>query len=185
MRPIVRVWCAAAVVFLSLCGVSRVQADSTVPASMANLAGRADVILRGSCVEATPEKMGFRSVVTYTFSVAEVSKGNVPGATFRFSQWAIKGMPSYRVGEEYWLFLTEGAGGLWAPVAFDQGVFKFSRVAGKAAVANGRDNIGLFQGAGQDKAVMKAMSAGGVQPQAAGPMDADAFSTMVKTLVDH
>ena len=96
------------------------------------MAGRADRIFVGTCVEARNEADPERGIVAtrYTFSVSRAIKG-VVGATVTFRQYGgksgkrrtvVEGLPVYRPGEEVVLFLKpDGGWGLTSPVGVFQG----------------------------------------------------------------
>lgn len=187
--------------------VCEAKAVVVLPVNMADLMN-AEVIFTGTCVGVdahltqTPNGRGEVLVTTYTFLVPRdgVLKGEVP-ETFKFTQYGasrederrlgrqitMNPLPQYEVGKEYMLFLTaESKLGLRSPIGMGQGKFSIITTSdGKKQAVNDKGNEGLFGGLPETKGVKKALSVGGITPQALpakGPVDYDAFVRMVREL---
>jgi hypothetical protein len=128
--------------------------------NLEELAGRADRIFQGRCIQVrvgTDPDLG--QVVTYVSFAPQASvKGNVHGrltikllgnesATARPDE-ALEGLPRFQEGEEVVLLLyPDSARGLTSPVGFGQGKFKILRdKLGKASAVNGFANERLLEG---------------------------------------
>lgn len=174
-------------------------ADTVVPQDIAKLA-KADVAFMGMCTEATAKLEGSLLVTVYKFSVPSggVIKGNI-GNTFTFTQWGaskeeskklgmpfVIGIPAYKVGNEYTLFLTAPSKrGFRAPIGLGYGKFNMVRGAnGKLMAENDFGNRSLFTNASKLKGVSKAMSVAGIKSTAVsgGPIDFESLKTVVEQL---
>lgn len=124
-----------AILFLSAAVSHGTTGRATPLAELAQSAGR---IFRGHCIAATTEEMtiaGVRIRVTsYRFSVGEHLKGTGPAViefrqvgtrdNSRFDLGRIAGLPTYRPGDEYVLFLLpESSAGLTSPAGAGEGAF--------------------------------------------------------------
>ncbi len=156
-------------------------ATTVVPVNFDQLVANADRVFIGTCssVEAgsTPEGLPYTA---YTFSVAEVLKGDV-GAAVTLRQlgllepqrvggnmvkvFRIQGMPTYKVGQKFLLFLrADSELGLASPIGLFQGAFSIGLDAEGAKVAvNGSNNVNLFQGMDNLPAVATAHRIGPVK----------------------
>jgi hypothetical protein len=191
--------CFAASLILLAFWAGSAQASQIVLINMDQMMN-APVIFTGKCVgaEAKALETGGRTlpVTTYTFEVTDSIKGDVP-ATFSFTHLGasradsarlglgyVPGMPHFEVGKEYTVFLTsETKLGLRGVMNLGAGKFNMVKGSdGKAQVVNDYGNKGLFRGAEKSSSMTKAMSAGGVKPGAAGPVDYDGFVRMVRDL---
>lgn len=180
MKTILRVFSALLLVSIFFCPVP-LKADTTIPVNMADMTAKADRIFKGICTAATPGKNGGLDVITYTFQVLEVLKGDVPNP-FQFTQWTVKGAPIYQPNDEVLLFLNKTSKrGLSSTIGNEQGKFLVIQKEGKSQVVNGRNNIDLFGGA-KTKGLSKAMGVGGVSPDASGPIDEESFKKMINAL---
>lgn len=179
MKTAVRFGSALLAAAFFLCPILA-RADSAIPVNMAQLVGRAETIFKGTCTAVAPGQNRGLAVTDYTFQVAEWVKGSGP-SPFTFSQWTIKGSPTYEVGQEYWVFLRCSPRGLCSTIGNEQGKFTVIRQEGKSQVVNGRGNVDLFEGA-KAQGLSKAMSVGGVSAGASGPIDEEAFRKMVDAL---
>ena len=124
-----------AVASFFLAAATDVHALKVVAVGVEEMAGRADRIFVGTCVEARSEADPAHGIVTtrYTFSVSRAIKGAV-GATVTFRQYGgkagkrrtvVEGLPVYRPGEEVVLFLKpDSAWGLTSPVGVFQGRYE-------------------------------------------------------------
>jgi hypothetical protein len=158
-----------------VCGsAARVWALTVTEHNMGNLMD-ADIAFTGACDSANPhvDERGLL-VTTYTFSVTEVLKGDVP-TPFTFTQWGAaradaerlggvtsEGLPVYGVGSQYTIFLTcSSASGLCASKGLGYGSFAVTEDAeGKAQAINGYKNKGLFNN--MPAKASKALSTGGI-----------------------
>lgn len=184
------------------------RATQVLPVNIADLAGRADTALVGKCIGAQaylknlPDGKGRMLVTTYTFSVSERIKGEIPDmSAFGFTQLGaspdearrlgaatVIGMPIYNVGGEYAVFLTKESGlGLRSTVGMGQGKFQvITSKDGAKQVVNESGNKNLFVNLPSTKAMTKALSAGGIPAErapAGGPVGYDSFMRIVGELV--
>ena len=180
---------AAASLVLVLGAAGAVRADTTLPVDLPTMTGRAELIFSGTCTNAAKETKGGFKVVTYTFTVKDVMKGNLAaGQSIGVSKWIGERGAPYEVGKDYVLFLLpEGKNGLRATVGNYYGSFAVTRLTdGKATVMNARGNRNLFPaGAAASPAAMKAMSVGGVKAVKAAadaPVEYTSFVDMVNVL---
>ena len=125
---------------------------------LTNLAARVFV---GLCFSVEEKQMAFaetNSSLTYTeyrFRVVDRIKG-VQGPMVVLKQLgrsggsgSITGMPSYRSGERYLLFLrSDSQYGLASPIGLSQGVFLITGNGDGQKMVNGFNNQGLFRGMG-------------------------------------
>ena len=120
---------------LILVGSFRADAAQVLSINLGQTVSGADVAFSGICTSEYPFKMdNGLFVTTYEFSVLDDLTGNA-GEVFSYTQFGatlenskkfdapyIYGMPHYKVGEEYLIFLTaETKLGLRAPVGLEQG----------------------------------------------------------------
>lgn len=182
------------------------RASFVLPVNIEAMVERADVAFTGVCIEAEamvvhPDAVPDGLLVTsYTFEVEPdgVLKGDVP-EKFTFKQWGSTkktaetygapypvGLPHYRKGNTYTLFLTaETVLGLRAPVGLGHGNFNMVKGAGKAKmVVNDYGNKSLFKGISSSPKMTKALSAAGITKASLpeGPVDYGAFKELVKGL---
>lgn len=125
----------------------------TVQRNLAQLTGRADVIVRGRVLSAKfeqhPQLHNLNTVVV-SLRVKEVLKGSAPATyTFRQYVWDIRdtfNTAGYRKGQELLLLMNRPSQfGLTSPVGLEQGRFRILHdSAGAATAINGRGNAGLF-----------------------------------------
>lgn len=155
-----------ATVLLCLISTTLLMGTSTVKMNLAELVNRSGRIFVGKCISISESTIpapggGQLPVTIYTFSVAKSIKG-VSSQTITVRQlgyrrprfekgyvFSIPGIPSYKVGEEFVLLLTqESQLGLTVPVGMAQGSFKIyhDQRTGKKKVVNGLVNAGLFNG---------------------------------------
>ena len=147
----------AYIVFFILMAPLCALATQVVPPTLVELSKGADVVFYGKCTSAreTTRTMHDRdiSAVEYDFDVTTPIKG-VTISTFRFLQFAgpvgmtpsdaqaKMGIPSYKVGEEYLLFLTgESRSGFRSPLGLTAGAFRvYANSIGEKSVMNGFGN---------------------------------------------
>ena len=155
--------------FVALCALSS-HATTVTKMDMDMLVNNADRIFRGTVVSKEPGTVkaggGTLSIVIYTLRVNEGIKGRFGGAdtvelrmlgdlkATPTSSAAVRNLahldlnPDLEMGREYVLFTTQpSAIGLSTTVGLDQGLFKvYTDGAGRELVANGMNNLGLFDG---------------------------------------
>jgi hypothetical protein len=142
--------------FLGVCLAPELAAQRgamTVQRNLAELADRAEVIVRAQVLSAKsephPELRGLDTIVI-TLRVKERLKGNPPEVfTFRQFVWDIRDRFStagYRKGQDLLLLINKPSRyGLTSPTGLEQGRFRVSRdVTGTTTAVNGRGNIALF-----------------------------------------
>lgn len=125
----------------------------TVQRNLAQLADRADLIIRGQVLTAKsephPQLRGLQTIVV-TLRVSERLKGDSPDIyTFRQYVWDIRdrfNTAGYRKGQHLLLLMNKPSRlGLTSPVGLEQGRFTIRRDAtGTTFAVNGRGNVGLF-----------------------------------------
>ncbi|OGQ66938.1 MAG: hypothetical protein A3F89_08145 [Deltaproteobacteria bacterium RIFCSPLOWO2_12_FULL_50_11] len=139
---------------------SWVGAMTIVQLNLLQLTEMAPIIFRGYCISVDRKIQGGRDVLVVSFKVDEVIKGSV-GSTVTFNQLAppdkdlreiglgsaFEGMPTYSVGEECVVFLSEESSlGLAAPIGLGQGRFCVREDgSGQKFIANDINNAGLFR----------------------------------------
>ena len=141
-------------------------ATSVLQLNLAQLTERADLIVRGTVVEASETRVavggGEVAALHYKVEIDEMFKGKisnlkgVPIAEFKMlgtlkkldaGEPVIPGWPELRVGEEYLLFVAPaGPAGLTVTMGIGQGCFAISTSAQEETAVNGFDNVGLFEG---------------------------------------
>jgi len=183
---------------------STARSAAVLPVAMDDLVKKTNVAFAGKCIDAVPETVYAGDakskipVAVYTFEIKQedVLKGNVP-EMFTFKQWGVSadsasklrlpnpiGVPTYKVGLRYTLFLTAKTKlGLRAPIGLGRGAFRmFSGNDGKIKIMNSYGNRGLFDGKTSPR-LKKALSVQGANASKMhGPMDYDALKNMVKAL---
>jgi len=196
----------AAVTFIFLVSSHTAFASLVLPVNVEGLVEKSDVAFTGVCTEAkahlifpkkAPEGL---LVTTYTFDILpEGALKGKPPKVFTFSQWGATveesklyglpypiGIPKYKVGNVYTLFLTaETELGVRAPVGLGHGNFNMiERPDGEIAVMNDYGNKSLFSGLPATKAMSKALSASGISRTSppAGPIDYDTFKKVIMNL---
>jgi len=156
---------------------------------------RADRIVHGSVVKAIVEphpQLTNLTTVVITMQVQDTLKGKASSAlTFRQFVWDLRDKQDaahYLKGQELLLFLNPVSQyGLTSPVGLEQGRFRITRDrSGKAYVANGRNNMGLFAGTG-DRAraqhlKFSAKTASVVQQANPGPIPLDDMKQTIREL---
>lgn len=168
----------------------------TIPGNLAQLTGRAAVIVRGTVTSARVEKhpvyRGLNTVVV-SLHVSDRLKGRV-GANYTFRQylWDLRAQNAaggYRKGQELLLFLiAPNADGLSSPAGQDQGKFRIQRDRdGRELAVNGHGNRKLFDGVAENSqkegVALSAQSRSLLASGTAGPIDAQALSALVRELV--
>lgn len=160
-------------------------------------------IVVGRCLEVVEEKDAEgRSVDRITLEVRQTLKGT-PEKRLIFRQikmlastqgtevtktTVLSDLPTYQVGEEMVLFLSEGESGLSAPVGLLQGKFLIEKnQSGKKMVLNGTDNRGLFLGLAEEGKLKSLKLSTGEQKlmttsTEAAPLPYADFVTLVKKL---
>lgn len=130
-------WLTAAAI-AAVVMTSSAWATSVRTVNLAEMVGAANRVFRGRCVVVKPSQqqvMGL-PVTEYTFQVTEGVKGVKTGQTVVFRQVrtsrgrlpGLKGVPSYRSGEEVLIFLAgDSRAGLTSPIGLGQGVFRLQR----------------------------------------------------------
>ena len=179
MKPFFSVFAVFCLVAsLSLGPVAR--ADSVVNVDAARMAQIAKLVFLGTLTAKKADTVKDVPVTTYTFKVKDVAKGKIEGSEFTYSQANFKGMPSYKIGQTYLVYLTDPSpSGLRSTVGLGQG--QFSVIKGMAV--NERNNRGLFKNMPQTEGVSKAMRAGGFSSEKdPGPVEASSLMKMVKEL---
>jgi len=173
-----------------------------LPASLQQLANRADLVFQGICeskredVFYNPQSKKEIPIVVYTFRVNDVIKGNV-GSFVEVKQWNFSSrrealdyglapidQSRFDAGREYFLFLgplsPKFDGFRWV-VGNDQGKFNVVRDSkGVSKVVNPYGNRGLFKGVSV-KSVSK--SEQNVLQAPPGPVPVDDFTSLVKKMV--
>jgi hypothetical protein len=162
--------------------------------NLSYLARRADIIVQGRVVGVKYEPLpGYEHIPTVkvTLSIVRTLRGSETRQyTFRQAMPFLHprgGKGAFRVGQEVLLFLTTPSQyGLSSPLAHEQGTFQILHdVQGRAMVANGFTNHGLFRGV-ESEAEHEGMSLSNDQLQlvksAPGPVELDAFVSLVKRL---
>lgn len=165
-----------------------------LPRNLAQLSGRANIVVRGRVIEAHsephPTYQNLESVVV-TLSVEEVIKGKTDKTlTFRQFVWDPRDLSDrlgYRPGENVLLFLNhETTAGFTSPVGLEQGRFLvLSGPGGSKTVLNGASNRGLSMGMQGLFAVSglsaRARQALAVPPDNLGPLQLDVLREIVHT----
>jgi hypothetical protein len=162
-----RMFLAAAATLALLLSASTALATSVRPFNLLELTQQAEKIFQGECVGARQVTVVVRSTdapaMEYDFRVVEGIRGAQVGETVTFRQVGpptfdpatgerlrsapfIVGMPEYRVGRRYLLFLgQESEFGLNTPAGLHQGFFEESvEPNGRRAFINGQNNATLF-----------------------------------------
>lgn len=181
---------------LFLFAISVADAATVLPVNLEKMVAGSEVVFRGRCLGTTPKRsLNGIFATKYAFEVSEVLKGDVK-ERFEFTQVGgslsnsekfnapyIYGMPLYKVGSEYLVFLSEETSlGLRAPVGIDQGAFKVSLSAdGSTKISNGRGNKNLFTGAA-GASLAKSIKASGVSVLSPGPIDYDLMLDLVRKI---
>ncbi len=142
-----------------ICFASGALMGTTVrPLSLQQITSSAKTVFYGTCLKAEPVEDTGRGlpVVEYTFQVKQAIKGVSEGQTFVFRQLrsgddglgGVQGVPSYRPGEQYMLFLHgKSARGQTSPVGLQQGTFKLIKTPdGKTGLVNRLNNRNLTYG---------------------------------------
>jgi len=167
----------------------------TVPVSLDQMTHRADRIIHGSVVSARVEphpQLTNLSTVVITMQVQDTLKGK-PAQTLTFRQyiWDMRDKQDaarYLKGQELLLFLNPVSQyGLTSPVGLEQGRFRITHDrTGKAYVANGRDNAGLFAGTDQrvraQHTKLSTRAAAVVQQKTPGPIPLDDMKQTIQEL---
>jgi len=142
---------------LTLLAASPAFATKVVHQNVVDMSRLAGTVFVGTCVDAVQEAapLGTASVpcTRYEFDVLDPVKG-VQGSRVTLRQLGttsgpghVVGMPVYRPGETYLLFLLpESAVGLTSPVGLHQGAFLVVVDQETPRFLNPQDNLGLFQG---------------------------------------
>jgi hypothetical protein len=168
----------------------------TIANNLRQLTSRADVIVRGSVIEARVEKhpeLTNLDTIVVTLRVSDTLKG-IAAKTYTFRQyiWDIrdrKDVAGYRKGQEYLLLMNAPSRyGLTSPAGLEQGRFRIARNAsGKEMALNGRGNVGLFEGVGADLAkqgaTLSPMSAALVAKHRKGPIAERDLAALIRELV--
>lgn len=173
-----------------------------LPASLAQLTDRADLVFQGVCeskkedVVYNPQSKKEIPVMVYTFRVKDVLKGNV-GSFIEVKQWNFSSRSEalgyglapidqnrFDVGQEYLLFMGSPSpqydGFRWV-VGSDQGKFNVIRDSkGVSKVVNPYGNRGLFKGVSVKSA---SKSEQNVLQSPPGPVPYDDFTSLVKKMV--
>lgn len=165
-----------------------------LPRNLAQLSGRANIVVLGRVIEAHsephPKYQNLESVVV-TLSVEEVIKGKT-GRTLTFRQfvWDPRDRSDrlgYRPGDNVLLFLNhETTAGFTSPVGLEQGRFLvLSGPGGSKTVLNGASNRGLsigmqglFEVSGLSARARQALA---VPPDKMGPLQLDVAREIVRT----
>ena len=167
---------------------------------------KADVAFTGVCTSAEtylmshPKLSGSLVVTTYKFSIPSdgVLAGDV-SENFSFTQWGapraecrklgipyFMGMPFYKVGKEYTVFLTsETELGLRSTVGLGYGKFDVIAVPdGNRVVINDHGNQYLFKGIESKPIVTKSLGASGAKSIEihGGPVSYDSFIEIFKEM---
>jgi hypothetical protein len=144
-------------VVLSLFISSTTFATKVIHQNVVDMARLAGTVFVGACTEAAVERVPFGTgslpCTRYVFDVLEPVKG-APGSRVMFRQLGtpsgaghVVGMPEYRVGESYLLFLLpESSAGLTSPVGLYQGAFEIVSGEDGQQLLNLQDNLGVFHG---------------------------------------
>jgi hypothetical protein len=168
--------------------------------NVAELATLADRIFVGVCLSVETKTLSIEGqslqITEYTFEVSQGIKG-VTGSTLVFRQFgptegsgSVVGMPSYRLGKTYMLFLrADSKYGLTSPIGFGQGAFLvIAGNNGTTQAINTFGNRGLFQrvqtGAPIAKITTLNKAQQGMLQKKAGPLDLEDFIVLVKKLVE-
>jgi hypothetical protein len=132
--PMTRAVIAAAAVALMLSAA--LQATVTIPTDLADVVSLSTVIVRGRVVDtrAFTDVANGPVVTAVTVTVAEVLKGTAESAvTFRVHggdlgryRQVMIGAPTFRVGDDAYLFLKRAPDGVLWPVGMGAGVYKIS-----------------------------------------------------------
>jgi len=186
----------AAFLCISLFAIFVADAATILPVNLEEMVAGSDVVFRGRCLGVAPKRLPNGIFATkYTFEISEVLKGDIReeleftqvGGSLsnskKFNAPYIYGMPLYKVGSEYLVFLSEETSlGLRAPVGIDQGAFKVSLSAdGSTKISNGRGNKNLFTGAA-GASLAKSIKASGVSVLSPGPIDYDLMLDLVRKI---
>ncbi|MGY8823167.1 MAG: hypothetical protein ACKVJG_04395 [Candidatus Latescibacterota bacterium] len=121
------------------------------------LVHNAERIVVAVCQKSESVLVNGRIYTHYSFTIGETVKGNgkqtlelhLPGGQSQGLQSRIAGMPTFAVGEEIVLFLTEKnqLGHAW-PVGLGQGTFRIERSEDQAArVYQNLDGLSFYEGA--------------------------------------
>jgi hypothetical protein len=167
----------------------------TVQRNLAQLADRADVIIRGHVLSAKsephPELRGLQTIVV-TLQVSERLKGNSPEIyTFRQYIWDIRdrfNTAGYRKGQHLLLMMNKPSRlGLTSPVGLEQGRFTVRGDAtGESLAVNGRGNVGLFRNVQpqlQQRKVRLSAGAGKMMQRRSGAVRVDELTEVIRGLV--
>ena len=167
---LILVWCFSGgtrpVLAGSVPGLAHTLVETIAPVSLDQMATAAGKIVIGRCLSATPQTLshetasrlrfpGTARITEYVFQIEQTLKGQ-KHQTLHFKQLSsltgIRGqsvlysMPTYEIGQDYLLFLTqESEIGLCSPVGLFQGAFRLQREpSGQVLAINGNQNLGLF-----------------------------------------
>jgi hypothetical protein len=163
------------------------------PRNLAQLSGRANIVVRAHVIEAHfephPDYPNLSSVVVTLF-VEEVLKGTAGKIlTFRQFVWDPRDRSDrlgYRTGEEVLLFLNhQTTAGFTSPVGLEQGRFLvLSSPSGGVTVLNGAGNRGLSFGmlglSGAPRLSARARQVLAVPPDKTGPLQLDVVREIVR-----
>lgn len=184
MRPCVGIP-AAALLLSGLAGLPA-EAARVRRLGLGEMAGRADRVFVGRCVDrtsATDAALGI-AVTTYTFAVTDPIKGVTAGRTsFRVpgtpQRPLLTGLPAFDVGEEALLLLySPSQAGFSTPLGMDQGFFRITSPAGSPPQAvNGTGNDRLLEDIAEP-----ITRAHGLRHDARGPVDLDRLVRLLRDL---
>ncbi len=189
-----------AAIYLStvvLCFASGDLMGTTVrPLNLQQITSGAKTVFYGTCLKAEPVEDSGRGlpVVEYTFQVKQAVKGVSEGETFVFRQvrsgddglGGIQGIPSYRPGEQYMLFLHgKSARGQTSPVGLQQGSFKVVKTpGGRLGLMNLLNNRNLTYGLSDAAATDSGLTAQEYQMlKRQGAIPLDSFTTIVNRMM--
>ena len=164
-----------------------------LPRNLAQLSGRANIVVRGRVLQAHsephPDYQNLESVVV-TLSVKEVLKGTAGKIlTFRQFVWDPRDRSDrlgYRAGEEVLLFLNhKTTAGFTSPVGLEQGRFLvLSSPSAGVTVLNGAGNRGLSFGmlglSGASRLSTRARQVLAVPPDKTGRLQLDVVREIVR-----
>ncbi|HQH80230.1 MAG TPA: hypothetical protein PK599_02420 [bacterium] len=186
----------AAFLCISLFAIFVADAATILPVNLEEMVAGSDVVFRGRCLGVAPKRLPNGIFATkYTFEISEVLKGDIReeleftqvGGSLsnskKFNAPYIYGLPLYKVGSDYLVFLSEETSmGLRAPVGLQQGAFKVSIAAdGSVKVLNGRGNKNLLTGA-VGTSLAKSIEFSGASAPTSGPIDYSLLSDLVRRI---